>query len=88
MALQRSPIAAWRRLGLRTRLSVGYAVSLSLLLFVYAALVYAVAYERLSVEVDHRLDQEVELAERSLFADASGQLVWRPAAASADFETL
>lgn len=88
MALQRSPIAAWRRLGLRTRLSVGYAVSLSLLLFVYAALVYAVAYERLSVEVDHRLDQEVELAERSIFADASGQLVWRPAAASADFETL
>jgi signal transduction histidine kinase len=88
MASARLPIAAWRRLGLRTRLSVGYAASLSLLLFVYAALVYAVAYERLSVEVDHRLDQEVELAERSLFVDASGQLVWRPAAASADFETL
>lgn len=88
MVSVRLPIAAWRRLGLRTRLSVGYAASLSLLLFVYAALVYAVAYERLSIEVDHRLDQEVEIAERSLVADASGLLVWRPAAASADFETL
>lgn len=78
----------WRTLGIRTRLAVGYAATLSLLLFVYAALVYTTAYERLSVEVDHRLDQELEIAERSLFADAAGNLLWRPAAASADFQTL
>lgn len=78
----------WQRLGIRVRLAVGYAATLSLLLFGYAALVYTFAYERLSIEVDHRLDQEVEIAERSLFVDASGSLVWRPSAASADYETL
>lgn len=78
----------WHTLGFRTRLSIGYATTLSLLLLGYAVLVYTIAYERLSIEVDHRLDQEVEIAERSLFADAFGQLVWRPPAASADYETL
>jgi heavy metal sensor kinase len=78
----------WRTLGIRMRLAAGYAATLSLLLFVYATFVYTTAYERLSVEVDHRLDQELEIAERSLFVDAAGKLIWRPPAASADFQTL
>ncbi len=86
--LWKNPADVWRTLGIRTRLAVGYAGTLSLLLFVYAVFAYTAAYERLSVEVDHRLDQEVEIAERSLFVDASHRLIWRPPAASADFQTL
>ncbi|MFC5301842.1 sensor histidine kinase [Azospira restricta] len=86
--LWKNPVDVWRTLGIRTRLAVGYAATLSLLLFVYAVFVYAAAYERLSIEVDHRLDQEVEIAERSLFVDASHRLIWRPSAASPDFQTL
>lgn len=78
----------WSTLGIRTRLAVGYAATLAFLLIVYAVFVYTVAYERLSIEVDHRLDQEAEIAERSLFVDASGKFVWRPPASSADFHTL
>lgn len=78
----------WRTRSIRTRLAVGYAATLSLLLCVYAIFVYAAAYERLSIEVDHRLDQEAEIAERSLFVDAFGNLLWRPPATSPDFQTL
>ena len=84
----KNPSNLWHALSIRARLSIGYAATLSVLLLVYAVFVYTVAYERFSTEIDHRLDQEVELAERSLFPDASGQLVWRPPAASADYETL
>jgi len=84
----KNPPDLWRALGIRTRLAAGYAATLSLLLFVYAAFVYTAAYERLSIEVDHRLDQEVEIAERSLFANGSGRLVWRSPALSADYDTL
>jgi heavy metal sensor kinase len=85
---RKTPTDLWRTLDIRTRLAAGYAATLSLLLVVYAAFVYTTAYERLSVEVDHRLDQEVEIAERSLFTDAAGNLLWRPPAASPDFHTL
>lgn len=84
----KNPTDLWRAFGIRTRLAVGYAATLGLILLAYAATVYTVAYERLSVEVDHRLDQEVEIAERSLFIDGSHRLIWRPPAASADFQTL
>lgn len=77
-----------RTRSIRTRLAVGYAATLSLLLCVYAVFVYTAVYERFSVAVDHRLDQEVEIAERSLFVDAFGNLLWRPPAASPDFQTL
>lgn len=68
----------WQRLSIRTRLSVGYVATLSLLLFVYAALVYQNVLDRFKTEIDHRLDQEVEIAERSLAKNATGELVWRP----------
>lgn len=71
----------WQALSIRARLTIGYTATLSLLLFVYAGLVYTSVYEVFSSELDRRLDQEVEIAERSLFADAYGNLVWRPPAA-------
>ncbi len=68
----------WRKLSIRARLSIGYTATLSLLLLVYAALIYAQVYQRFSAEIDHRLDQEVEIAEQALAKDANGKLVWRP----------
>lgn len=74
----KSPAGAWRRLSIRARLSIGYAATLSLMLVVYAVFVYLAVYERFTTEIDHRLDQEVEIAERSLTRGAGGDLIWRP----------
>lgn len=68
----------WHRLSIRARLAIGYAATLSLLLCIYALFVYLVVHDRFSAEIDHRLDQEVEIAERSLTRSASGELLWRP----------
>lgn len=68
----------WHELSIRARLAIGYAATLSLLLCIYALFVYLVVHDRFSAEIDHRLDQEVEIAERSLTRSASGELVWRP----------
>ncbi len=57
---------------------MGYAATLSLLLLIYAGFVYLAVHERFLAEIDHRLDQEVEIAERSLTRGASGELLWRP----------
>ena len=74
----KNPAEAWHRLSIRARLSIGYATTLSLLLVVYAVFVYLAVHERFTTEIDHRLDQEVEIAERSLTRGAGGDLVWRP----------
>lgn len=88
MPLQ-NPSKLWHTLSIRARLSVGYAATLSLLLVVYAAFVYVAVHERFSIEIDHRLDQEIEIAERSLARDVAGNLVWRPPADGADgYRTL
>jgi heavy metal sensor kinase len=85
----KSPRIAWNGLSIRVRLTMGYAATLSLLLCVYAALVFAVIHKRFGAEIDHRLDQEVEVAERTLVKDAAGSLVWRPLPEGADgYQTL
>lgn len=60
------------------RLSLGYAITLSLLLLIFATFVYFAVHERFLAEIDHRLDQEVEIAERSLTRNVTGELLWRP----------
>lgn len=79
-----NPASWWRTLNIRTRLSAGYAATLAGLLAVYAGAVFLIVSERFGAEVDRRLDQEVEIAERSLFVAPSGSLEWRSPAASAD----
>lgn len=74
----------WNALSIRARLAISYAATLTALLAVYAGLVFLIALQLFNAEVDRRLDQEVEIAERSLFNDASGVLVWRPPAVAAD----
>ncbi|MBI4742757.1 MAG: HAMP domain-containing protein [Betaproteobacteria bacterium] len=74
----KNPSNPWNALSIRARLSIGYAATLSLLLFIYAILVYLAVRERFLAEIDHRLDQEVEIAERSLTRGVSGELLWRP----------
>ncbi len=82
-------LSTWQHLSIRARMSIGYAAALCLLLIIYAAFVYMVVRERFSVEMDHRLDQEVEIAERSLAKDATGTLVWRPVLDGVDgYQTL
>lgn len=64
----------WRGLSIRVRLAIGYAATLAGLLVLYAGLVFFVVYKLFSYEADRRLDQEVEIAERSLFLDSAGNL--------------
>lgn len=76
-------------MSIRARLSVSYAAALGVMLIVYAAFVYTTVRERFGVEVDHRLDQEVEIAEQALVRDATGQLSWRMPGDRVDgYETL
>lgn len=85
----KNPANLWHALSIRARLAIGYAATLALLLLVYAVFVYVAVRERFGIEIDHRLDQEVEIAERSLARDAAGHLAWRPPADSADdYQTL
>lgn len=67
---------AWRALSIRARLAVAYAVAMSMVLLAYAVFVAAFVHDRLNGEIVHRLDQEVEIVERSLTVDDAGRLVW------------
>jgi heavy metal sensor kinase len=69
-------MSAWAALTLRTRLAVAYVIATSLVLCAFAIFVAFFAHERLHAEITHRLDQEVEIAERSLRTDGAGRLVW------------
>jgi heavy metal sensor kinase len=63
-------------LTLRTRLAVAYVIATSLVLCAFAIFVAVFVHERLHAEITHRLDQEVEIAERSLRMYGAGRLVW------------
>lgn len=79
----------WGSLSIRARLSVSYAGALGVMLIIYVVFVYATVRERFGVEVDHRLDQEVEIAEQALVRDAAGHLSWRSSGESVDgYQTL
>ena len=70
-------IAAWRRLTLRSRLTAAFALVFGAMLLAYALAVYLLIRDRFAAELDHRLDQELEIAERSIARDADGRLAWR-----------
>jgi hypothetical protein len=70
-------IAAWRRLTLRSRLTAAFALVFGAMLLAYALAVYLLIRDRFAAELDHRLDQELEIAERSMARDAGGRLAWR-----------
>ena len=72
-------IAAWRRLTLRSRLTAAFALVFGAMLLAYALAVYLLIRDRFAAELDHRLDQEVEIAERSIGRDVNGRLIWRNA---------
>jgi heavy metal sensor kinase len=69
-------VSVWAALTLRTRLAVAYVIATSLVLCAFAIFVAFFVHERLHAEIAHRLDQEVEIAERSLRMDGAGRLVW------------
>lgn len=66
----------WQRLSIRARLALFFAGAISLILMAYAIYVAAFVHKGLKAETIHRLDQEVEIIERSLRLDNTGQLVW------------
>ena len=70
-------IMAWRRLTLRSRLTAAFALVFGAMLLAYALAVYLLIRDRFAAELDHRLDQELEIAERSIARDADGRLAWR-----------
>jgi len=69
-------MSVWAALTLRTRLAVAYVISTSMVLCAFAIFVAVFVHERLHAEITHRLDQEVEIIERSLRMDDTGRLVW------------
>lgn len=69
-------MSAWAARKLRTRLAVACVIATSLVLCAFAIIVAVFVHERLHAEIAHRLDQEVEIAERSLRMDGAGRLVW------------
>lgn len=70
-------IARWQRLTLRARLTAAFALVFGAMLVAYALAVYLLIRDRFAAELDHRLDQELEIAERSVGRDADGRLVWQ-----------
>ena len=78
----------WAALSIRARLSMIYATALGVMLVIYAVFVYTTVRERFVIEVDHRLDQEVEIAEQALVRDSSGRLFWRMPDRVDGYETL
>lgn len=70
-------IVGWRQLTLRARLTAAFALVFGTMLVAYALVVYLLIRDRFAAELDHRLDQELEIAERGIGHDASGRLVWR-----------
>jgi hypothetical protein len=70
-------IARWRRLSLRARLTAAFALVFGAMLLAYALAVYLLIRDRFAAELDHRLDQELVIAERSIARDAGGRLAWR-----------
>lgn len=74
----------WRRLNIRSRLAFSHAAAITVVLAVYAALVFHVVRDRFAAEIDHRLDQEVELAERSLIIGKDNRLGWHQSRESAN----
>ena len=72
-------IAAWRQLTLRSRLTAAFALVFGAMLLAYALAVYLLIRDRFAAELDHRLDQEVEIAELSIGRDVNGRLIWRNA---------
>lgn len=72
-------IARWHRLTLRTRLTAGFSLVFGAMLVAYALVVYLLIRDRFAAELDHRLDQELDIAARSMVRDANGRFVWRQA---------
>lgn len=68
---------SWRRLTLRARLAIMVALVFGLMLMVYALAVYLLIRDRFIAELDHRLDQELEIAERSIGRNTEGKLYWQ-----------
>jgi hypothetical protein len=64
-------------LTLRSRLTAAFALVFGAMLLAYALAVYLLIRDRFAAELDHRLDQELEIAERSMVRDAGGHLAWR-----------
>lgn len=69
-------IARWQRISLRARLTATFALVFGAMLVAYSLAVYLLIRDRFAAELDHRLDQEIEIAERSIGRDADGRLVW------------
>ena len=57
--------------------SSNHIIAFGAMLLAYALAVYLLIRDRFAAELDHRLDQELEIAERSIARDAGGRLAWR-----------
>lgn len=67
----------WRRLSVRARLTAAFVAVFGAMLLAYAASTWLVIHDRFTAELDHRLDQALEIAERSLGRDEQGRAAWR-----------
>jgi heavy metal sensor kinase len=66
----------WKRRSLKLRLTLWYATATSVVLAVFAFVVYEVVEHRLAAELDRQLRIDFDLVEAQLDTDASGNIRW------------
>lgn len=66
----------WKRRSLKLRLTLWYAAATSVVLAVFAFVVYEVVEHRLAAELDRQLRIDFDLIEAQLDTDASGKIRW------------
>lgn len=69
-------MSAWRRLSVRARLTAAFVSAFGAMLVLYAAGTWIVVHDRFTAELDRRLAQALEIAERSLGTDDHGRAAW------------
>lgn len=67
----------WQRLSVRARLTGSFVAAFGAMLVLYATSTWLVVHNRFTAELDNRLGQALEIAERSLGTDAYGHAAWR-----------
>ena len=66
----------WKALSIRARLALFFATAIGLILLAYATYIAAFVHQGLKNETLHRLDQEIEIIERSLRIGSGGEVLW------------
>jgi hypothetical protein len=74
----------WQRQSVKLRLTLWYALALSIVLALFAVAVYEIVEHRTENEIDRQLRIDFDLVEAQLELDSSGSVNWRVQGAHGD----